>query len=99
MVKNFLRKKKNFLDRLWIDEQKFFIVEAHNDAPFLNQDYNQTLYYWVEAGSCIEALPFYEESGYLWKGYRNRKNGEIVTETTPILEDCILDAVWEQTGG
>ena len=82
-----------------MEDRDFCIVEVRNDAPFLNQDYNQTLYYWVEKGGCLTVLPDYEEEGYLWKGYRDQQSGEIVTCNTPVTGDCVLEAVWEKTGG
>lgn len=95
MVRSFLLAKMDFLDRLWIDHREFCIVEVRNDAPFLNQDYNQTLYYWVEKGSAIEALPCMEEGNYQFKGYVDQTSRQIVTSQTPITRDCILEGVWE----
>lgn len=97
MVRDFLQKKKDFLDRLWIEHREFCVVEVRNNAPFLNQDYNQTIYYWIEKGSPIENLPCMEQDGYHFQGYFNQKSGSLVTNRTPITEDCILEGVWSRT--
>lgn len=98
MVRNFLVKKKKFLDKLWVEKKEFCVVEVENEAPFLNQDYNQTIYYWVERGKPIEELPRYEMEGYDFTGYFNQNSGERISEGSVIYEDCILCGVWEQTG-
>ena len=73
-------------------------MEVRNDAPFLNQDYNQTVYYWVERGTAIENLPLYQESGYEFAGYYDKEKGNLITDGSLIYEDCILEGRWEQTG-
>jgi len=95
MVKSFLQQKMDFLDRLWIEHREFCIVEVQNNAPFLNQDYNQTIYYWAEKGSPVPNLPRMEEEGYRFKGYIDRASGEIITDQTPITGDCTLEGIWE----
>ncbi|MDE7333543.1 MAG: CotH kinase family protein [Lachnospiraceae bacterium] len=92
MVREFLLEKKDFLDKLWVEKRDYCVVEVRNDAPFLNQDYNQTLYYWVERGKPLEELPRYEM--YHFAGYVNRENGEQVVEGTVIYEDCVLEGIW-----
>lgn len=98
MVRDFLLEKKDFLDRLWVEKRDYCVVEIRNDAPFLNQDYNQTLYFWVERGKPLEGLPRYETEGYVFAGYFNRENGEKAEDGTVIYEDCVLEGIWEQTG-
>lgn len=98
MVREFLLQKKDFLDKLWVEKRDFCVVEVRNEAPFLNQDYNQTLYYWVEKGKPLEGLPRYEGEGYDFQGYFNRESGEKTGEGTVIWEDCVLEGIWEQTG-
>lgn len=99
MVREFLVEKKNFLDKLWVENKDYCIVEVKNDAPFLNQDYNQTLYFWVERGDILRGLPYYEGEGYDFMGYVNRKNGQKTANGTVIYRDCVLDGIWEPTGG
>lgn len=98
MVKNFLTEKRNFLYGLFVEQREYCIVEIRNDAPFLNQDYNQTLYVWVEKGTALLKLPCYEEEGYIFCGYYDSKTGKAVTEGTLIYEDLVLNGIWEQTG-
>ena len=82
-------------DSLWVEKRDYCVVEVRNDAPFLNQDYNQTLYYWVPRGEPIEGLPGYEQEGYRFLGYRDRDTGQIVSDGAVIGKDCILEAEWE----
>ncbi len=98
MVREFLLQKKDFLDRLWVEKRDFCVVEVRNEAPFLNQDYNQTLYYWVEKGTPLAGLPRYEMEGYDFTGYFDRESGENISEGALICEDCILEGIWEETG-
>ena len=48
MVREFLSAKREFLYGLFTEHRDYCVVEVRNDAPFLNQDYNQTMYYWVD---------------------------------------------------
>ena len=93
MVRDFLSEKKEFLDKLWVEGKDFCIVEVRNDAPFLNQDYNQTIYYWIERGQPMEGLPCYETEEYRFLGYKNEK-GENVAEGSIITEDAVLSGEW-----
>ena len=96
MVKDFLTQKKDFLDKLWIEHKEFCIVEVRNDFPFLNQDYNQTIYYWVEKGKPLQGLPqFKDENGSLC-AYVDRKTGEKISDGTILWEDCVLEGVTGQ---
>lgn len=99
MVRQFLLEKKDFLDKLWVEKRDFCVVEVRNDAPFLNQDYNQTLHYWVEKGKPVEGLPQYEAEGYCFTGYFNLETGERTEEGALIYEDCVLEGKWKETGG
>lgn len=99
MVRQFLLEKKDFLDKLWVEKRDYCVAVVKNDAPFLNQDYNQTLYYWVEKGKPIEGLPHYEAEGYDFIGYFNPENGKRIEDGTMIFEDCVLEGKWEETGG
>lgn len=99
MVRQFLLEKKDFLDKLWVEKRDYCVAVVKNDAPFLNQDYNQTLYYWVEKGKPIEGLPHYEAEGYDFIGYFNPENGKIIEDGTMIFEDCVVEGKWEETGG
>lgn len=93
MAEEFLIQKKDFLDRLWIEHRDFCIVEVENNIPVLNQDYNQTLYYWVERGTPLQGLPeFADEDGNPYV-YVDSKTGEAVFDGAIIWEDCILEPV------
>lgn len=97
-VKEFLSEKKDFLDKLWVEKRDYCVVEVKNEAPFLNQDYNQTLYYWVERGTAMEGLPCYENEGYRFYGYRDPETGRTVSDGDIIDKDCTLEGVWEEKG-
>lgn len=95
MVKDYLTKKKEFLDKLWIEHVDFCVVEVRNDLPILNQDYNQTLYFWVERGTEISGLPYYETEEGNPVSYVDMNTGEMVFDGTVIWEDCVLEAVFK----
>lgn len=95
MVKDYLTKKKEFLDKLWIEQVDFCVLEVRNDLPILNQDYNQTLYFWVERGTPVLGLPYYEtEEGYPIR-YVDINTGEEVSNGTLIWDDSVLEATWQ----
>lgn len=98
MVREFLAAKRKFLYGLFAENRDYCVVEVRNDAPFLNQDYNQTVYYWVERGTAIENLPLYQEAGYEFTGYYDKEKGKLITDGSLIYEDCVLEGRWEQTG-
>ncbi len=96
MVMDFLSRKKEFLDRLLVEKRDYCVVEVRNGAPFLNQDYNQTLYFWVEKGTGIEGLPCYEDERYRFLGYEDSVSGRIISNGSVIQEDCVLEGIWEE---
>ena len=98
MVREFLSAKREFLYGLFADHRDYCVVEVRNDAPFLNQDYNQTVYFWVERGTAIKNLPLYQETGYEFTGYYDIEKGNLITDGSLIIEDYILEGRWEQTG-
>lgn len=94
IVKDFMDRKVRFLDKLWIEESDFYIVEVRNPAEFLDQGYNQTLYYWVEQETAIKGLPHYEAQGYQFEGYFDVETGDPVANGTIITKDCVIEGVW-----
>lgn len=94
VIKDFMTRKLAFLDKLWIEEKEFYIVEVRNPATFLDQGYNQTLYYWVEKGMLIENLPCYEHEDFSFDGYYDVESGVSVTNGTVIENDCVIEGVW-----
>lgn len=98
MVSDFLAAKYDFLNRLFVEHKDFCIVTAENNAPFYNQDYNHTTYYWVERGTAITNLPIYKAEGYQFKGYVDKASGQEVSDGTIIYEDSVLECVWEESG-
>lgn len=98
MVKDFLSEKKEFLDKLWIEQVDFCVVEVKNESQALNQDYYQTVYFWVERGTPIADLASYETIDGAHFYYVDADTGEAVTQDTIIWEDRVLEAVWIQEG-
>lgn len=96
VVKDFMSRKLAFLDKLWIEERDFCIVEIRNPATFLDQGYNQTLYYWVEKGTAIERLPDYQHEDFVFEGYFDIETGEPVTDGTIIEKDRAIEGVWRE---
>lgn len=99
MIRNFMSRKLAFLDKLWVEECDFCVVEVRNPAAFLNQDYNQTLYYWVEKGMPLEGLPNYEHPDFVFEGYYDVKTGALVQNGSIIEHDCVLEGVWNRRAG
>lgn len=98
MIKRFLKEKKDFLDKLWIEHRNFCVVEVKNESSILNQDYNQTIYFWVEKGTPIENLSQYEKINGQTFYYRNVDTGKIITDADVIWENCTLEGIWQQEG-
>ena len=98
VVRDFLTAKRGFLSGFFIEKRNYCVVEVHNEAPFLNPDYNQVMYYWVEKGKPIKNLPVYREEGYQFNGYYDKESGKLISDGSLIYEDCILEGRWEQTG-
>lgn len=99
IIKDFMARKLAFLDKLWIEEKEFCIVEVRNPATFLDQGYNQTLYYWVEKGMPIEKLPSYEHEDFHFDGYYDMESGELVTNETVIENDRVIEGIWTKEAG
>lgn len=99
IIKDFMARKLAFLDKLWIEEKEFCIVEVRNPATFLDQGYNQTLYYWVEKGMPIEKLPSYEHEDFHFDGYYDTESGELVTNETVIENDRVIEGIWTKEAG
>lgn len=95
MVKDYLTKKMEFLDKLWIEHVDFCVLEVRNDLPFLNQDYNQTIYFWVERGTPVLGLPYYESEDGDSIRYVDVSTGEEVSDGTLIWDDMVLIAIWQ----
>lgn len=94
MVREFLSAKREFLYGLFAEHRDYCVVEVRNDAPFLNQDYNQTIYYWVEKGTAIEGLPLIQKDGYEFYGYIDLSSGEKIENGTIIDRDCVVAGNW-----
>lgn len=98
VVEDFMTRKMDFLDKLWIEEKEFCIVELRNSAPFLDQGYNQTLYYWVEKGTPIQNLPCYETEGWQFDGYFDKDYHDLISDGFVIEYHRIVEGQWTQTG-
>lgn len=98
MVRDFLKRKKIFLDGLWIENKEYCIVEVHNEAPFLNPDYNHILYYWIEKGKPFSAKPVEIDYEYHYEflGYMDTESNQKVTENMPVEKDCVLKSIWRE---
>lgn len=99
VIEDFLSRKLAFLDKLWLENREFCVVEIQNPAPFLNQSYNQTLYYWVEKGTPIQNLPCYETEEYPFEGYYDVENGELVTDGVIIEYNRVIEGRWSGWDG
>lgn len=96
VIKDFMSRKLAFLDKLWIEGRDFCIVEIRNPATFLDQGYNQTLYYWVEKGTALEKLPDYQHEDFIFEGYFDVETGELVTNGTIIEKDRKIEGIWTE---
>lgn len=95
-VRDFMTRKLDFLDKLWIENREFCVVEVRNSAPFLDQGYNQTLYYWVEKGTAIQNLPCYENEEYEFEGYFDKDYGDLITDGFIIEYNRIVEGHWTE---
>lgn len=98
MVKDFLIGKRDFLDKLWVEHADFCIVEVRNESPVLNQDYNQTVYFWVERGTPMKGLSQYETVEGASFHYVDADTGETVGDGAIVWKDLVLEGIWEQEG-
>lgn len=95
-VRDFMTRKLEFLDKLWIENREFCIVEVRNSAPFLDQGYNQTLYYWVEKGTAIQNLPCYENEEYEFEGYFDKDYEDLISDGLIIEYHRIVEGRWTE---
>lgn len=96
-VKDFMDRKLAFLDKLWIENREFCIVEVRNlEAPFLDHGYNQTLYYWVEKGTAISHLPCYENEEYEFLGYFDKDYEDLISDGFIIEYNRIVEGRWRE---
>lgn len=96
VVVDFMTRKLAFLDKLWIEGREFCILELRNSAPFLDQGYNQTLYYWVEVGTPVENLPCYEAEGWRFEGYFDKDYGDLICDGFVMEYSRIAEGRWTQ---
>lgn len=96
VVKDFMSRKLDFLDKLWIEGREFCIVEVQNPVSFLDQGYNQTLYYWVERGTPISGLPHYENEEWQFEGYYDKDYGDLISNGFIIEYHRIVEGRWTQ---
>ena len=98
IVKDFMSRKMEFLDKLWIEGREFCIVEIRNSASFLDPGYNQTLFYWVERGTAIQHLPKYEAEGWRFEGYFDKDYHDLITDGFIIEYHRIVEGIWVEEG-
>ena len=96
VVKDFMSRKLDFLDKLWIEGREFCIVEVRNDVPILDLGYNQTLYYWVEQGTPIQHLPHYENEEWQFDGYYDKDYHDLISDGFIIEYHRIVEGHWTQ---
>ena len=98
MVRDFLQRKKSFLDKVWVENREYCIVEVRNEAPFLNPDYNHTLYYWVEKGESFSAVPVEIDYEYQYEflGYSEVGSNQEIKGDMPIERNYILKSIWRE---
>lgn len=98
MVRDFLKRKNDFLNSLWIEHKEYCIVEVRNEAPFLNSDYNHTLYYWVEKGKPFLDEPLEANDHYEFVGYVDIDSKTSIAQGAIIQNDCIMESAWKEKG-
>lgn len=96
VVKDFMSRKLNFLDKLWIEGREFCIVEVRNEVPILDHGHSQTLYYWVERGTAIHHLPHYETEEWQFDGYYDKDYHDLIYNGFIIEYHRIVEGHWTQ---
>lgn len=96
VVQDFMSRKLDFLDKLWIEGKEFCIIEVRNEVPILDPGYNQTLYYWVERGTAIHHLPHYETEEWQFDGYYDKDYHDLIYDGFIIEYHRIVEGHWTQ---
>ena len=61
-----------------------------------SEDYNQTLYYWVEKGQPLPAILDEDREDSVFLGCFDDEDGQQYVAGTPVMDDLVLVARWEQ---
>lgn len=88
-VKQFIRERKAFLDKVWLEEAPVCMVHFRNDDGSGNRCLG------VISGECIEELPSESQTGMLLTGWQIEGTDTFLTTETPITEEMTVRAVWE----
>lgn len=88
-VKQFIRERKAFLDKVWLEDAPVCMVHFRNDDGSGNRCLG------VISGECIEELPSESQTGMLLAGWQIEGTDTFLTTETPITEEMTVRAVWE----
>lgn len=88
-VKQFIRERKAFLDKVWLEDAEICMVH------FQDADGNGNRCIGVISGECIEMLPSESQMGMQLAGWQIEGTETFLTTEMPITEEITVKAVWE----
>ena len=88
-VKQFIRERKAFLDKVWLEDAPLCMVH------FQESDGTGNRCFGVISGECIERLPVETQPGMQFAGWKIEGTETLLTTETPITEDIVVRPVWE----
>lgn len=88
-VKQFIRERKAFLDKVWLENAPVCMVH------FQESDGTGNRCFGVISGECIERLPVETQPGMQFAGWKIEGTETLLTTETPITEDITVRPVWE----
>ena len=91
-IHNFLNKRVEFLNSLWIDNQDYYVVRMSQDSGV------HYAYVLIKPGECFSDLHMFEDNEFsVFKGWYYEGTDEPFDATKPITEDIEIYAKWEDS--
>ncbi len=84
IFREFLKKRMDFLDRVWLNDEKIYIVHLEKEGTSRNP------YIGLLEGGTMQVLPSPRSGGQDTVWWVNKETGETVDENTRIYEDMVI---------
>ena len=88
-IKQFIRKRKDFLDEVWIENAPVCMVHFKDAKGSGNRCVG------VISGECVEQLPTPEGNGLQFLGWQIEDTEDYLTTQTPITKELTVYAAWQ----